>query len=114
MTPRPAGLRDTPPRDVRESLATDDQAQLDTLQDLSIRRLERRWGLTMGVAMFAFTLAVLALLFATGRPAEAPPAPVPVRRVCPTVPACPTCPSLTCPSLVCPNPTPRRPRHHRD
>jgi hypothetical protein len=51
---------------VRESLATDDQAQLDTLQDLSIRRLERRWGLTMGVAMFAFTLAVLC-----------PPAPLP-------------------------------------
>jgi hypothetical protein len=109
---REPGLRETPPRDVRESLVLGEQAQLDTLQDLSIHRLER-WGWAVtGLAMVAFSLAILAVLVAA-RPRQVLSSPPVPRVTCPTPSSCPTCPSLTCPSLTCPSPlVPRRHRRH--
>lgn len=104
MNPRPPGERDTPERDARESLIGIDQAQLDTRQDLSIKRLERRvawfmWVSSCAVGLaFSAVVAVVAHEHATGTP-PAPPSRPPVA----ARPAC-NCPDLSCPGPVCPTP----------
>lgn len=100
MSVRAPGERDTPERDVRTSLIGPDQAQLDTLQDIALRRLEWRTLWFSAVCLVALGLSVYSVVVAHlhRHPANTPPA-----RSCPVCPAC-ECPDLSCPAPVCPQP----------
>lgn len=116
MKPRLPGDRETPERDVRESLLGGDQVQLDTRQDLAIKRLERRVSQSLIVAAcalgLAFTAVVAVMAHEHAKQVQTAP------HVTPACPAC-NCPDLSCPGPVCPTPVcpvpvcPQCPARHR-
>lgn len=115
MTPRPLGERETPERDVRESLAGPDQAQLDALQDIAIKGLEFRSKLALMLSMIALSLALTAVVAVLS---HQHPQPSPQNPPCPSC-RCPdlSCPATVCPAPICPPPVcpslPVRSRRHR-